>query len=166
MSFVKLKGHRVLLENDFVQKGQHAPDFGLVGTDLTDYHLGSFSGKKKLLYIVPSLDTEVCLKSTKYLNEHAEKHHNTVILVISADLPFAMKRICGLDKIHGVIPLSMMRNKNFAKDYGVLIKEGPLAGLCARAVVVLDEHNKIIYTELVEEITSEPDYDNALRMMH
>jgi thiol peroxidase len=166
MSFVKLKGHRILLEGEFVQKGHQAPDFGLVGLDLSDHHLGSFAGKKKLLYIVPSLDTDTCLKSTKYFNEHVGKHHNSVILVISADLPFAMKRICGLEKISGVIPLSMMRNKNFAKDYGVLIKDGPLAGLCARAIVVLDEHNKIIYTQLVEEIASEPDYDNALRMMH
>ncbi len=165
MSFVKLKGNRVLLDNTFIQKGAHAPEFTLVSQDLKDHHLASFGKKKKLLYVVPSLDTELCLKSTKYLNDVAKKHEDTAFLIISCDLPFAMKRICSLEKVNHVTPLSMMRDKNFGKDYGILIKEGPLAGLFCRAVIVLDETNKVIYTELVEEITQEPDYENAIRMI-
>ena len=127
---------------------------------MQDRYLADYRGRKKLLNIVPSLDTPVCATSTKKFNEQAPE--GAVMLVISADLPFAMQRFCkgaGIDK---VIPLSMMRSRNFAKDYGVLIQDGPLAGITARAVVVLDENDRVLYSELVAEIADEPDYDSAL----
>jgi thiol peroxidase (atypical 2-Cys peroxiredoxin) (EC 1.11.1.5) len=111
---------------------------------------------------VPSLDTSVCALSTRKFNEHAKAHPDTVILVISADLPFAQKRFCGNEGLSNVVTLSMMRSRKFAKDYGILLEDGPLAGLTARAVVVLDENNRVRHTELVPEIAQEPDYEAAL----
>ena len=134
----------------------------MVGKDLADVTLATFAGKKKLLNIVPSLDTGVCAASTQKFNSAMTGKSDAVALVISADLPFAMNRFCSAEGIDNVISLSMMRSKSFAKDYGVLITDGPLAGVCARAVVVLDENNKVVYTEQVPEITQEPAYDAAL----
>lgn len=162
MSHVKLKGSPVMLKGELPKIGAKAPDFILVSQELKNCSLGEFGSKKKLLSIVPSLDTDVCLTSSKRLNQAAKDDPNLIILVISADLPFAQKRICGLEKLDNIKTLSMMRDKTFGHDYGVLIGDGPLAGVCARAIFVLDAHNKVIYRELVDEITQEPNYDKAL----
>ena len=162
MSTVTLKGTPVSVAGQLPKKGDQAPDFGLVTKDLQNVSLKNFAGRRKVLNIVPSLDTPVCATSTKKFNEAAAKRDDVVVLVISADLPFAMSRFCGAEGVDNVISLSMMRSRNFAKDYGVLISDGPLAGITARAVVVLDENDKVIYTELVPEIAQEPDYDKAL----
>ena len=141
--------------------GSTAPDFILVAGDLSEKNLSSYEGKKKLLNIVPSLDTGICAISTKKFNEQAASLDNTVVLVISADLPFAQGRFCETEGIKDVEALSTFRS-NFAKDYQLDIVKGPLTGLCSRAVIVLDENNKVIYTEQVPEITQEPNYNDAL----
>ncbi len=162
MAQTALKGTPVNLAGDLPAVGSTAPEFSLVTGDLTDVGLGAYAGKKKLLNIVPSLDTGVCAASTKRFNEAMSGKTDAVALVISSDLPFASSRFCSAEGITNVVNLSMMRSRNFAKDYGVLITDGPLAGITARAVVVLDADNKVIYTELVPEITQEPNYDAAL----
>jgi thioredoxin-dependent peroxiredoxin len=162
MAQITLEGNAINTNGELPQIGSDAPDFSLTKSDLSDVSLADFGGKKKLLNIVPSLDTGVCAASTKKFNEAMAGKSNSVALVISADLPFAQSRFCGAEGIESVISLSMMHSRNFAKDYGVLITDGPLAGICARAVVVLDEQNKVVYTQLVPEIVEEPDYDSAL----
>jgi thiol peroxidase len=162
MAQTALQGNPVQLSGDLPAVGDTAPDFTLVDKDLGDKSLADFAGKKKLLNIVPSLDTPVCATSTKRFNEAMAGKQDAVALVISADLPFAMGRFCGAEGIENVVALSMMRSRDFANDYGVLIEDGPLAGITARAVVVLDADNKVTYTQLVPEITQEPDYDAAL----
>ncbi|MDX1252575.1 MAG: thiol peroxidase [Gammaproteobacteria bacterium] len=162
MATITLKGNPINTNGDLPALASKTPYFRLVTEDLEDKTLDDFKGKKKLLNIVPSLDTSVCATSTKKFNEFAKSRSDVVMLVISADLPFAMKRFCGNEGLSNVIPLSMMRGRNFAKEYGVLIQDGPLAGLTARAVVVLDENDKVLYTELVPEIAQEPDYDKAM----
>ena len=142
--------------------GSKAPDFSLVAGDLSDVSLATYAGKKKLLNIVPSLDTPVCATSTKKFNEAMAGKSDAVALVISADLPFASGRFCQAEGVGNVLNLSMMRSKNFGKDFGVLMEDGPLAGLTARAVVVLDANDQVVYTQLVPEITEEPDYYSAL----
>lgn len=164
MAQITLKGNPIHTIGELPQIGGKAPDFKLTDSNLNDISLGQYKGKKKLLNIVPSLDTPVCALSTRKLNEFA-KTNNNVILIVSADLPFAQSRFCMGDNLKNVVPLSMMRDKNFAKDYGVLITDGPLAGITARAVVVLDENDNVIYTQLVPEIADEPDYDKALAAM-
>lgn len=162
MATVTLKGKSIRTNGDLPAVGASAPDFRLVAADLKDLALADFAGKKKLLNIVPSLDTPVCALSTRKFNEHAKTHPDTAILVISADLPFAQKRFCGNEGLSNVITLSMMRSRKFAEDYGLLLEDGPLAGLTARAVVVLDENDVVRHAELVPEIAQEPDYDAAL----
>ncbi len=162
MATLTFKGNPINTNGDLPTVGETAPDFKLVTADLKDVTLADFPGKKKLLNIVPSLDTSVCALSTRKFNEHAKAHPDTVILVISADLPFAQKRFCGSEGLSNVVTLSMMRSRKFAKDYGVLLETGPLAGLTARAVVVVDENNVVRHTELVPEIAQEPNYDAAL----
>jgi len=162
MATVTLKGNPIHTNGDLPAKGAKAPDFTLTGVDLKDVGLGEWKGKKKILNIVPSLDTAVCATSTRKFNETGGKLPNTVVLVISADLPFAMKRFCTTEGLQNVVSLSLIRGKHFAKDYGVLLQDGPLAGLCARAVVVLDENDKVVHAELVPEIGQEPNYDAAL----
>lgn len=142
--------------------GSTAPDFNLVTKDLADVSLGTYAGKKKLISIVPSLDTGVCAASTKIFNERIKGRGDVVALVVSADLPFAQGRFCGAEGIDNAVTLSMMRSRNFAKDYGMLLVDGPLAGITARGVVVLDASDKVVYTQLVPEITTEPDYDAAI----
>lgn len=166
MSNVTLKGHKISLEGNFVKVGHGAPSFTLLDQKLGECHLHDFKNKKKILYIVPSLDTEVCLLSTRILNEAAKKHPEVVFLIISADLPFAHKRVCSLEKLDNVITLSMVKDKTFAHDYGVLIGEGFLQGLCARALIVLDGHDKVLHAELVSEISHEPNYEKALAFLH
>ncbi len=162
MASVTLQGNEFHTRGDLPAVGSEAPDFSLVDGQLNNVSLSNYSGKKKLLNIVPSLDTPTCATSTKKFNEHASSHDDTVILVISADLPFAMGRFCGAEGIENVVPLSMMRSRNFAKDYGVLIDDSPLEGITARAVLVLDESDRITYSELVPEIGQEPDYEAAV----
>ncbi len=165
MSTVTFQGQEIHTNGELPKVGDKAPDFRLVNKDLKDVSLADFAGKKKLLNIVPSIDTPVCAASTKKFNEFAEEQGNAVMLVISADLPFAASRFCGAEHVERIIPLSMMRSRDFARDYGVLIEDGPLEGLAARAVVVLDEGNEVIYTELVPEISQEPNYDAAMEAM-
>ncbi len=162
MATVTLKGTPIHTNGELPQKGTQAPDFKLTGVDLKDVGLAEWKGKKKILNIVPSLDTAVCATSTRKFNETGGKLANTVVLVISADLPFAMKRFCTTEGLQNVVSLSMIRGKSFAKTYGVLLEDGPMAGVTARAVVVLDENDKIVHTELVPEIGQEPNYDAAL----
>ncbi|MCH9631463.1 MAG: Thiol peroxidase [Chlamydiia bacterium] len=162
MSKTALKGEPVELEGEFPQKGSVVADFVLVDKSLKDCSLADFQGRKKLLSIVPSLDTKVCLLSSKKFNEAAKNDPSLMVLVIASDLPFAMERVCGFENLDNIGTLSMMRNKSFGKDYGVLMKNGPLAGILARAVIVLDEENKVIYSELVEDLTNEPKYEEAL----
>lgn len=165
MAKITLHGNPIHSNGELPKVGSKAPDFKLTTKDLKDVSLADYQGKKKLLNIVPSLDTPVCAISTRKFNEHAKQHKDSVILVVSADLPFAQGRFCGNEHLDNVIPLSLIRSKKFAEDYGVLIKDGPLAGVTARAVVVLDAHDKVVYTELVPEIGQEPDYDKALKAL-
>ena len=162
MAQVTHKGNPIHTNGDLPAIGARAPDFKLTGGDLKDVTLADFKGKRKVLNIVPSLDTPVCAVSTRKFNESAGKLPNTVVLVISSDLPFASKRFCATEGLQNVVPLSLMRDRSFAKDYGVLIQDGLLAGICARAVVVLDEGDKVVYRQLVPEIGQEPDYDKAI----
>lgn len=163
MATITLKGNPFHTNAELPAVGTTAPDFILVNVDTKNVSLADFAGKKKVMNIVPSLDTSVCAESTRKFNAKAASIKNAVVLAISADLPFAQKRFCATEGIANVVPLSMMRGKTFAKDYGVLITDGPLEGVCARAVVVLDESNRVRYTQLVPEIAQEPDYDAALR---
>jgi thiol peroxidase len=162
MAAITLRGTPCNTNGDLPAVGSSAPAFTLTGADLADVTLDTYAGKKKLLNIVPSLDTPVCATSTQKFNAAMAEKSDAVALVISSDLPFAQKRFCGAEGIDNVITLSMMRDRNFAKDYGVLITDGGLAGICARAVVVMDENNKVTYTQLVPEIGEEPNYDAAL----
>ncbi|HMV52899.1 MAG TPA: thiol peroxidase [Rhodocyclaceae bacterium] len=165
MSTVTLAGNPIHLAGQFPKVGDGAPSFTLVGTDLADVSLKDYAGKRKVLNIVPSLDTPVCQTSTRKFNERASAQHNTVVLVIAADLPFAMKRFCETEGLKNVVSLSTMRGREFMANYGVEIIDGPLAGITARAVVVLDEHDKVVHAELVPEIKQEPNYDAALAVL-
>ena len=162
MATITLQGNKITTNGELPSVGAAAPDFHLVDKALNDKGLADYKGKKKLLNIVPSLDTPVCATSTKKFNDVARSRNDVVMLIISADLPFAMSRFCSAENTDKVVTLSMMRSKNFAKDYGVLIQDGPLAGITARAVVVIDENDKVAYTEMVPEIAQEPDYDKAI----
>lgn len=162
MATITLKGSEIHTNGELPAVGGAAPDFHLVDKDLNDVRLASFKGKKKLLSIVPSLDTSVCATSTKKFNDYAKGRDDLVILTVSADLPFAQGRFCQAEGVDNVITLSMMRSRNFAKDYGVLIQDGPLAGITARAVVAIDADDKVVYTELVPEIAQEPNYNKAM----
>jgi thiol peroxidase len=162
MTTVTLGGNPIHLAGQFPKVGDAAPAFSLVNGKLEDVTLASFAGKKKILNIVPSLDTPVCATSTRKFNEEAGKLPNTVVLVISADLPFAAGRFCETEGLKNVVTLSTMRGREFMKSYGVEIADGPLAGITARAVVVIDAGDKVAYTELVPEIKQEPNYAAAL----
>jgi thiol peroxidase len=157
---VTLGGTPIDVAGSFPKVGDTVPDFKLVNKDLADVSLADFAGKKKILNIVPSLDTPVCAISTKKFNDAAVG--NTAVLIISADLPFAMSRFCGAESTNNVVTLSTMRGAEFMQNYGVAITSGPLCGVTARAVIVLDENNKVLHAELVPEIKQEPDYDAAL----
>ena len=159
---VTLKGKPIKIEGTFPKVGQKSPAFSLVSRDLADVTLANYAGKKKVLNIVPSLDTPVCAISTRKFNQQASNMDNTVVLIIAADLPFAMSRFCDAEGLDKVITLSTMRGANFMKDYGVFIVDSPFAGITARAVIVLDESDNIIHAELVSEIADEPNYEAAL----
>ena len=162
MARVTLKGNPFRTSGELPEPGTQAPDFRLVNADLQDVSLTDFQGRKKILNIVPSLDTPVCAASARRFNEQAGSLPNTVVLIVSSDLPFAQKRFCTAEGLENVVPLSSMRSRAFARDYGVLMTEGPLEGISARAVVVLDENNRVIHRQLVGEIGEEPDYGPAL----
>lgn len=166
MATITLKGNEIHTNGELPAVGEKAPDFCLASKELEDRSLKDFAGKKKVLNIFPSIDTPVCASSTRTFNERASSHPDTVMLMISADLPFAVGRFCSAEGLDNVVPLSLMRDKDFARDYGVLIEDGPLAGITARAVVVLDENDKVLHTELVSEIGDEPDYDAALKALN
>tara|TARA_B100000427_G_scaffold173061_1_gene143854 strand:+ start:175 stop:672 length:498 start_codon:yes stop_codon:yes gene_type:complete len=162
---ITLQGNKINTNGDVPKVGSAAPDFVLVDSDLNDISLSNYDGKNIILNIIPSLDTPVCQKSTKIFNEKASSLSDVVVLAVSADLPFAMKRFCSAESIESVKPMSMMRSRNFAKDYGVLLVDGPLSGITARAVVVIDKDKKIIHSELVQEIANEPNYEAALNSL-
>jgi len=162
MSTITLQGNPVEVAGQFPAVGQTAKPFRLVNKDLADLGLGDFAGQRKILNIFPSVDTPVCAASVRKFNEQASALSNTVVLCISADLPFAQARFCGAEGLDKVVSLSTLRGASFLADYGVAIASGPLVGLAARAVLVLDEQDKVIYSQLVSEVTEEPDYAAAL----
>lgn len=162
MSNVTLKGNPVELTGNLPAVGSKAPDFTLVDKALQDVSLDAFDGKRKVLNIFPSVDTPTCAMSVRAFNKHASSLENTVVLNISADLPFAQTRFCAAEGLENVQNLSVMRGRDFLKNYGVLIHTSKLAGLASRAVVVLDENNTIKHFELVSEIANEPNYEAAL----
>ncbi len=162
MTTVTLGGNPIDVAGSFPKLGATAPAFTLTAADLSDVGLDAFAGKRKVLNIVPSLDTPTCATSTRKFNAEAGTLSNTVVLVVSADLPFAAKRFCAAEGLDNVQTLSTFRSPGFARDYGVAITSGPLAGVTARAVVVLDADNKVIHAQLVPEIKDEPDYAPAL----
>ena len=164
-STVTLGGNPVEVAGNFPRKGDIAPAFSLVGNDLSDVPLKQFSGKRKILNVFPSIDTPTCATSVRNFNKRASELPDTVVLCISVDLPFAQKRFCGAEGLNNVITLSTMRGREFLKDYGVEITTGPLVGVAARAVVVLDDQNRVLHSELVSEIKSEPDYDAAIKAL-
>ena len=162
MALIKLKGNPIHTSGELPARGAAAADFKLVKTDLSDVSLKDFAGKKKILNIVPSLDTGVCATSARKFNEAVSALSGVALLNISADLPFAAGRFCESNGLKNVTALSTFRSADFARAYGVAIVDGPLSGLTARAVVVLDAANKVLHAELVPEITQEPDYAAAL----
>lgn len=160
MANITLKGNAIETIGNLPAVGSAAPAFTLVGTDLADVSLSDYAGKKVVLNIFPSIDTAVCAASARAFNVKASG--DAVVLCISADLPFAHKRFCEIEGLENVIPLSNFRSSGFGSDYGATITTGPLAGLLSRAIVVVDESGKVVYTEQVPEIAQEPDYDAAL----
>lgn len=165
MANITLHGNAFTTVGELPAVGKAAPDFKLVNAKLEDVTLGSFAGKRKVLNIFPSIDTPTCATSVRTFNQKAAGLGNAVVLCISADLPFAQQRFCGAEGITNVTTLSLMRGRRFGTDYGVEIKTGPLAGVLARAVVVLDEHDKVLHTELVHEVADEPNYAAALKAL-
>ena len=161
MATITFQGNPLHTSGELPAVGSKAHDFSLVNSKLTDVTLATYAGKKKVLNIVPSLDTPTCAVSTRVFNEKASHLYNTVVLVISADLPFAQCRFCEVEDLKHVIPLSTFRS-GFADDYGVKLVDTFLAGLTARAVIIIDENDNVVYTQLVSEIANEPDYESAL----
>ena len=165
MAQITLKGNPVQTSGKLPSPGYAAPDFSLVKRDLTDLSLRDMAGKRVVLNIFPSIDTPTCSASVRRFNAEISDHENAVVLCISRDLPFAHNRFCEAEGIENAIALSEMRHRNFGEKYGVAILDGPMAGLLARAVVVLDEAGKVIYSELVNEIAAEPNYEKALEAL-
>ncbi len=165
MADFTLKGNTFHTVGNLPAVGANAPAFTLVGTTLADVTLADFAGKKVVLNIFPSLDTDVCAASVRRFNVEAAGLENTAVVCVSKDLPFAHKRFCTAEGIEGVVSASDFRSGDFARDYGMLITDGPLAGLMARSVVVIDEHGKVVYTQQVDETITEPDYEAALAVL-
>ncbi|MFV0469259.1 MAG: thiol peroxidase [Dysgonomonas sp.] len=162
MAKISFKGSEVNTDGNLPNVGKSAPDFTLVKSDLSEISLSNLKGKYTILNIFPSLDTSVCAASVRKFNKEVTQLPNTVVLAVSADLPFAAGRFCTTEGIENVIPASVFRNPEFAKDYGVLQVDGPLKGLLARAVVVIDPQGNVKYTELVPDITQEPIYQATI----
>jgi thiol peroxidase len=165
MAEITLKGNPIHTYGDLPAVGSQAPDFVLTKTDLADVSLKDFAGQRIVLNIFPSIDTSVCAASVRKFNEEAAKLNNTVVLCASLDLPFAHERFCGAEGLEKVVPVTELRKRAFGEDYGVRIIDGPLAGIFSRAVVVIDENGKVLYTEQVPEIAQEPDYNAALKAL-
>lgn len=165
MAELKLKGNPIHTSSELPSIGSKVSDFQLTKTDLSNVSLGHFSGKRKILNIFPSIDTPVCAASVRKFNEKAGSLKDTVVLCISKDLPFAHKRFCGAEGIETVESVSDFRDPGFAKNFGVELADGPMQGLHARAVIVLDENDKVLHTELVDDIVNEPNYDKAISVL-
>jgi len=159
---VHFQGNPVKVSGQIPQAGHKAAPFTLVAKDLSDVALSQYAGKRKVLNIFPSIDTGVCAASVRKFNQLATELDNTVVLCISADLPFAQSRFCGAEGLSNVVTLSTLRNPEFQQTYGVNLEDSPLKGLTARAVVVLNEQDEVLFSQLVDEITNEPDYSAAL----
>jgi len=162
MAEITLRGNAIHTVGDLPAVGSPAPAFTLAGGTLNDVTLGDFAGKGLVINIFPSIDTPTCATSVRRFNEKASQLDNAVVLCVSADLPFAQARFCGAEGLSNVVTLSTLRGHDFLKNYGVAIASGPLAGLAARAVVVLDANDQVVHSEMVAEIAHEPDYDSAL----
>jgi len=161
MATITFQGKPLHTSGELPALGSQAPEFKLVNGKLSDVSLSTFAGKRKILNIIPSVDTPTCAASTRKFNEKANSLDNTVVLIVSADLPFAQCRFCTAEGLKNVIPLSTFRS-NFAEDYGVKLLDSVLAGLTARAVLVINEKDQVIYSQLVNELANEPDYDSVL----
>jgi thiol peroxidase len=165
MASITLSGNAINTLGELPAVGTKAPNFTLIKTDLSKARLSDFKGSKVLLNITPSIDTGICATSVRKFNEAAAGVENTVILYISKDLPFAQSRFCGAEGIENVVTLSDFKNKKFGKKYGLTITSGPMDGLLSRAVVVIDEDGRVVYTEQVPEIAQEPNYKAALEAL-
>ncbi|MGC6377682.1 thiol peroxidase [Bisgaard Taxon 45] len=165
MSKITLAGTPIEVSGTFPQVGDVVVDFTTVSATLEEVTLANFAGKRKIINIFPSIDTGICATSVRKFNEQAAKLANTAVLCLSADLPFAQARFCGAEGLENVFTVSTFRNKDVHTQLGVDIVEGPLAGLTARAVIVLDESNRVLHSELVPEIKQEPNYDAALAVL-
>ena len=162
MAQITLEGNPVETFGNLPAVGMPAPSFSLVKSDLSEASLQDFRGKNIILNIFLSLDTSVCAASVRRFNKEAGESSDTVVLCISADLPFAHKRFCEIEGLNDVIPLSVFRSPEFGRDYGVTFTSGPLVGLLSRSIVIIDKSGKVAYTEQVPETGQEPDYDAAL----
>jgi len=162
MAQTAIKGNPVNTTGDLPAVGSDAGDFTLTGTDLADIKLSDYAGKKVVLNIFTSIDTSVCALSVKKFNNEITQYPDTVVLCVSRDLPFAHARFCGVEGIENVVSVSAMRDLSFGDDYGVTFAEGPVKGLFARAVVIIDENREVIYSQLAPEHSEEPDYASAL----
>jgi thiol peroxidase len=165
MQAVTLGGKPVTVQGHFPGKGDTVPSFQLVGKDLANVRLEDFAGKRKIFNIFPSIDTPTCATSVRQFNAQANSLTNTAVLCISADLPFAQSRFCAAEGLQNVVTLSVMRGRRFLQDYGVEITDGPLEGLAARAVIVVDANNQVLHSQMVGEIKNEPDYAAALAVL-
>ena len=165
MANITLKNNPITTCGNLPNIGENAKDFCLIGKDLNKVTLNDFKGERIIMNIFPSVDTGICAISVKTFNEKATSLSNTKVLCISRDLPFAQNRFCGAENIENVLTLSDFANGSFGKDYGLTIIDGALANLHSRCIVVLDESHKIIHTEQVDEITSEPNYETALAVL-
>lgn len=162
---VNIKGTEAHTEGQMVKVGETAPDFTGVQKDLSEMKLSDFKGKRVVLNVFPSLDTPTCAASVRHFNADASALENTVVLCISMDLPFAQSRFCTTEGLENVIPVSLFRNEEFAKGYGLRLADGPLKGLMSRAVIIVDEDGKVVYTELVKNVSEEPNYEAALKVL-
>lgn len=162
MATITLKGNPFHTIGELPQTGSQAPNFELVKTDLSRVSLADFKGTRLILNIFPSIDTPTCATSVRTFNKKASSLNNTKVLCISRDLPFAQARFCGAESIENVFTLSDFETGEFGRNYGLNLADGPLKGLHSRAVVVINEDGKVIYTEQVSEIADEPDYEKAL----
>ena len=165
MTTVTFQGNPLKIGGELPSVGSQAPDFDLVKGDLSSLKLIDLAGKKVILNIFPSIDTPTCATATKKFNEKVSKHSDVVIVCVSVDLPFAQGRFCAAEGLDKIIPVSAFRNDDFGKDYGVVITDGPLAGLFSRAIVLIDESGQVVYTEHVSELGDEPNYDAVLGVL-
>ncbi|MBP7929364.1 MAG: thiol peroxidase [Acidimicrobiia bacterium] len=165
MATTALRGNEVHTSGDLPSAGSQAPAFSLTAQDLSAVDLSAYAGSKVVLNVFPSIDTPVCATSVRTFNQKAANLENTKVICISADLPFALGRFCGAEGIENVVTASTFRSPGFGQDYGLLMVDGPLSGLMARAVITVDADGNVAHTELVSDITQEPNYDAALESL-